>query len=135
MKKVLIIAIAIFYSGILMAQSNPGNSVVYQNWKMIGESPTHYEVSARIVKCHPDSAVQMHLEIFNEGVGSQACNFKITLTNPATKEQIVKEVNHTLGVGEMIKPSCDNADKPFLRFNIPAGWNPETIEFTVTFIP
>jgi hypothetical protein len=135
MKKLLFVVLAVLFSGASMAQSNSDNSVVYQNWKMIGESPTHYEVSARVVKCHPDSTVQLHLEMFNEGVGAQACHFKITIINPVTKEQIVKEVNHTLGVGEMIKPSCDNGDKQSLRFNIPSGWNPETLEFTVTFIP
>jgi hypothetical protein len=135
MKKLLIVVLAILFSGVSMAQSNSDNSVVYQNWKMILESPTHYEVSARVVKCHPDSTVQLHLEIFNEGVSAQACQFKLTITNPVTKEQIVKEVNHTLGVGEMIKPSCDNGDKQSLRFNIPSGWNPATLEFTVTLIP
>jgi len=134
MRKALFLFALILMGGVVFAQQSTDNSVVYQNWKMIGESPTHYEVSARIVKCHPDSAVQMHLEILNESV-SQACHFKITMVNPATNEQVVKEINQTLQVGELIMPSCDNQDKPFLRFNIPAGWNPETIEFTVTFIP
>jgi len=135
MRKALFLFTLILMGGIVSAQQPAGNSVVYQNWKMIGESPTHYEVSARIVRCNPDSAVQMHLEIFNEGRGSQACHFTITIVNPVTKEQVVKEINHTLAVGEMIKPSCDNEDKQFLRFNIPANWNPATVEFTVTFIP
>ena len=135
MKKLLVVMLAILSSWVSMGQSPSDNTVVYQNWKMLGESPTHYEVSGRVVKCHPDSTVQLHLEVFNEGVGSQACHFKITIINPVTKEQIVKEVNYTLGVGESIKPSCDNADRQSLRFNIPSGWNPETLEFTVTFIP
>jgi len=136
MRKLLVAALLLLLcSGVSMAQGNSGNSIVYQNWKMIGESPTHYEVSARIIKCNPESAVQVQLEVFNEGVGSQACNFKITMVNPSTKEQVVREINLTLGVGEMVKPSCDDNDKQMLRLNIPAGWNPETIEFTVTFMP
>lgn len=117
------------------ASAQQSKETIYTQWRQIGESPTHYEVAARVIKCHPDSVVQMHLEIFNEGVSSQTCHFKITMVNPETKEQVVKEIKHTLAVGEMVKPSCDNGDKQFLRFNIPAGWNPETIEFTVTFIP
>lgn len=119
----------------LVKAQNPVTPAISKEWTFLGESPTQYEVSARIVKCRPDGSVQMHVEIFNEGVGSQGCHFKIMLTNPATQEKMVKELNHTLGVGEMIKPSCDNEEKSFLRFNIPAGWNPETIEFTITFIP
>lgn len=134
----------IIYSFIMMllalpafvkAQAQPTSSTVYQNWKMLGESPTNYEVSARIVKCHPDSALQMHVEIFNEGAGSQVCHFIITIKNPSTNEQIIKEINYTAALGELAMPTCENSDKPTLRFNAPVGWNPETIQYTITFIP
>ena len=120
---------------LVKAQAQPTSATVYQNWKMLGESPTNYEVSARIVKCSPESAVQMQVEIFNEGAGSQVCNFKITMTNPATNEQVVKQINYTAALGELAMPTCENSDKPALRFNTPAGWDPQTIQYTLTFIP
>lgn len=120
---------------LVKAQAQPPSATVYQNWKMLGESPTNYEVSARIVKCNPESAVQMHVEIFNEGISSQSCHFKITMTNSATNEQVVKEVNYTAALGELAMPTCENSDKPTLRFNTPVGWNAENIQYTITFLP
>ena len=114
------------------AQNEP---VVYQNWKMIGESTTHYEVSARVIKCNPDSAVQLHLHLFNEGVGAQTAHFNLTITDPASNETIVKEISYAIALGEFIIPSCDNNEHPLLRINLPSGWNAASVSFTLTFIP
>ena len=108
--------------------------VIYQNWKLKGESSTNYEVSARIIKCHPDSAVQLHLELFNEGGSAQTAHFNLTITNPETHEAIVREITYPLALGGLVMPLCDKNDHPALRINLPASWNFETVNFTVTIL-
>ena len=108
--------------------------VIYQNWKMIGESSTNYEVSARIVSCSSNSAAQLQIELFNEGSTAQIAHFNLTITNPATNEKIVKEISHYMALGAFIMPTCDSKDDESLRINLPLNWNPTTTIFTLKFI-
>ena len=116
----------------IKAQNTP---IIYQNWKMIGESPTNYEVSALILRCHPDSVAQVHIELFNEGIGAQTAHFNLTITSPSNNENIQREISYSMAQGDMIKPLCENNNHPLLRINFPANWDPAAVIFTLTFIP
>lgn len=108
---------------------------VTDNWKMIFESPTHYEVSLRVIKCSPEAPAQLHVQLFNEGTGEQTLKFKLTVTNTATGENFTKEFSYAMPLGQLIQPSCEKNDHPFLRINLPAGWNLNKVQSTLTYIP
>lgn len=113
------------------------NAITYpvdQNWKMIFESPTHYEVSVRVIKCNPDTPAQVQVELFNEGTGIQTARFKLTISNSATNETVVKEISHSMPLGALIMASCDNNEQS-LRINLPSGWNLSTVQSTLTYMP
>jgi hypothetical protein len=108
-------------------------AVIYQNWKQIGEAPTNYEVSVQIVKCHPDSAVQLQIELLNEGE-AQTAHFNLTISNPATNQSQVIEISRFLEIGKLILPTCDNNANPDMRYALPVTWTPAAVEFSISFI-
>jgi hypothetical protein len=130
-----LVAFAIFVLITNSAFAQQSSETVYQNWKMLGESPTNMEISGRVVQCDPDSAVQLHLDILNEGPSAQVAHFNITITNPSSGAQVIKEISYSIALGEFAIPHCGTNDFAALRIGIPAGWDPATVQFTLTFIP
>ena len=126
-----VIVLILAVPNLVKAQNTP---VIHQNWKMIGESATHYEVSARVIQCHPDSAVQLHVELFNEGGGAQTAHFNLSINNPANNEQMVREISYAMASGDLIIPLCENNDYQPLRISLPANWDPAAVTFTLTII-
>ena len=78
---------------LVKAQAQPTSATVYQPWTKLGESITMMDVSGQVVRCHPDSSAQLHLNVFNESSLDQLAHFTIRLTNPVTLEQVTKEVS------------------------------------------
>lgn len=136
MRKLLFAFVVLFATLQVSSQSNtPTNEIVYKEWELIGESESMIEVSARVLKCNPQSATQLHLEIFNESSNDQTAHFKITLTNPDTNAQEVHTISLAVVKGAIVKPNCENNDLPGLRINIPTNWDPATVKIALTFIP
>ena len=126
-----IILLMLIFPSSLKAQTS---SVISENWMMIGESSSMIEVSARIIKCASNSTSQIHLEIFNEGSTDQTAHFKVTLTNSLTNKQKLYEISLAVLQGAIVKPDCGNNKYPSLRLNMPAGWDPATVQVALTFI-
>ncbi len=117
------------------AQVQSPSATIYQPWTKLGESKTMMDVSGQVIRCHPDSAAQLHLNVFNENSADQVAHFTILLTNPLTLEQVTKEVSRNAEKYAMAIATCDDSNYPDLRMNIPTGWDPATVKITLTFIP
>jgi hypothetical protein len=120
----------LFY-GIEVKSQN--TEVIYHQWKMIAEAPTHYEISVRAVKCDPNGPTQVHVELFNEGV-VQTAKFDLTITNSTTGATLVTRIERSLNLGTFILPVCGNTNDADLRVNLPVAWNPESLTYSVSFI-
>lgn len=111
------------------------SETVYQNWTMIEENEDiMIEVSGKVLKCDFMNPTQLYIEIFNESSIDQVAHFNLILTNPQTNAEEVHEISLSVLQGAIKKPSCENDDYPSLRLNIPDGWDPATVQLSLTFI-
>ena len=122
------------FATMVKAQAQPAAATVYQQWTKLGESTTMMDVSGQVIRCHPDSSAQLHLNVFNENSIDQLAHFTIRFTNPVTLEEVTKEVSRNTEKFKMLIASCDDNNYPDLRINIPVGWDPATVKITLTFI-
>jgi len=135
MKKVLFIAIAILYSGILIAQNNPTPTVVFQEWEKVIESSDHTEISTRVVKCEISAFEQAHLLFFNESPDNKQVKFKVEITNKADGKNFSKEINFSAGKFQMVFTDCSN-DPLFSNFKIdlPNDYTPGNLDIKITIL-
>lgn len=136
MKKVLIIAIAIFYSGILMAQNNPTPTVVFKEWEKIIETNDHTEISIRVVKCENSVFNQVHLLFFNEASEAKQVKFKVEVTNKADGRTINKEISFNAAKHQMVFTDCSTSDPLFSNFKIdlPNDYTPGNLDIKITIL-
>ena len=121
-------------ASLVNAQAQPPSATVYQPWTKLGESTTMMDVSGQVIRCHPDSSAQLHLNVFNENSVDQLAHFTIRITNPVTLEQVTKEVSRNMEKFKMAIVNCEDNNYSDLRMNIPVGWDPTTVKITITFI-
>ena len=130
----LFIAVLIALPSVSNAQMQLQSATVYQPWTKLGESTTMMDVSGQVIRCHPDSSAQLHLNVFNENSVDQLAHFTIRITNPVTLEQVTKEVSRNMEKFKMAIVNCEDNNYSDLRMNIPVGWDPTTVKITITFI-
>lgn len=130
-KFVLSLLIMLMLHANIRAQNEPDP---IQNWTFIGASETNYQVSSRIIKCLPGTAAQLHLEIFNESSTDQLANFNITITNPINGLEEVHEISYSVIQAAIVKPDCYSNNHQSLKFDLPEGWNPETVQLLLTIL-
>lgn len=128
-----IVFLLIALPSLVKAQA-PSTSTVYQPWTKLGESTTMMDVSGQVIRCHPDSSAQLHLNVFNEGTADQLAHFTVILTNPITLGQVTKEVSRNSEKYKMLIAGCDDNNYPDLKINIPVGWDPATVKISINFI-
>ena len=121
-----------FFSSEIFAQS--GSETVYKDWLRVGESSSHVDVSARIVKCSATSPNEVQMHIFNEGSESSSISFVVTVVNNDTNESFNTTISHSVSKATMVKATCDNDETlNGLKFALPASYNPSNIIISVTF--
>ena len=131
--RISIIILLMIFSNSLFAQQT--NETEYQPWKLLVETSKQLEVSGRVVKCNNNTTPQLFLQVFNENPAAQLAHFNITLKNPITLIEVVQEISINMSGGLLAKPLCEDTTYSSLRLNIPDGWDPSTVQFTLTLIP
>jgi len=136
MKKAFIIAIAILYSGILLAQNNPTPTIVYKEWEKVIESEDHTEISTRIVKCESSVNNQVHLLFFNESANAKLVKFKVEITNKADGKNFSKEITFNAAKFQMVFTDCSTTDPLFANFKIdlPNDYTPGNLDIKITLL-
>ena len=106
---------------------------VYKDWLILGEDhANHIDVFYTVLKCSSTSADQIHLKLFNENPSAKTTGFTVTVTDVATNQSFTSQVsNFQLGVGAIVVADC-NANSS-LRIDLPAGYNPNNLNVTITF--
>ena len=130
----LFITVLIALPSVSNAQMQSNSATIYQPWTKLGESSTMMDVSGQVIRCHPDSSAQLHLNVFNENSIDQLAHFTIRITNPLSQDQVTKEVSRSMEKYKMALANCEDNNYPDLRINIPLGWDPSTVKITIIFI-
>lgn len=123
---------AMFSTSQIFAQAP--TETIYKNWLRVGESETHVDVSARIIKCGENSSNQVHLFIFNEGSENTSIAMKVTITNNNGGQSFSTNVTKIVERATMIQANCEaDSNTDVLKINLPESYDPNELTITVTF--
>lgn len=123
---------AMFSTSQIFAQSS--TETIYKNWLRVGESETHVDVSARIIKCGENAPNQVHLFVFNEGSANSSIVMKVTITNNNGGQTFSTDVTKTVERATMIQANCEaDVNTDVLKINLPESYDPNDLTITVTF--
>lgn len=134
MKRTIIFTLFLMFLALPSLVNAQGSEpVIYKNWEMLIETPKMLDISYRVIKC--DTANQIHLMIFNENTIDQNAHFELEITDKDSGDKFIKEINFNTSKVTVYKALCEDPSLDALKFNIPAGFNPNAITVKITFKP
>ncbi|MCX6182706.1 MAG: hypothetical protein NT150_12350 [Bacteroidetes bacterium] len=123
---------ALFFSIISLGLSaqTQATEVVFQGWKLLGESSKTVDITAKVISC--DGVNQVLLNVFNESMVNQDVDFTVTIVNEDNRE-VSKNIKVEVSRMKMKVAACGDATYDDLKINLPLGFNPATVKLSIVF--
>lgn len=128
----LIIMITLFQTTSALSQppaSLPG--LIFQDWKILGESSKHIDVFHRLIKCN--NVNQIHIKLLNESGIDQTLQFELKITNNETGDTFSKQSSISLFKSQTVQSDCNSPVADQLKFDLPSTYNPMKTTVQITF--
>ncbi len=109
-----------------------GVDSVLVSWRFLKETPSLFDVWARIVRCDGKNVVE--LKLFNENPKEQSVSFDIIIAGADGKTLLKKSYSETLKGGVMKVGNCLEGKEPALVLIIPGKADVNTISLSATII-
>lgn len=92
-----------------------------QNWTALPEAEFHFDTAFALVKCSPDSAPVIFLEVFNEGGNVNNISFELIIGDKDRNTATVEIPSFQIAPSKYIRPKCGDAGTDFLKIAAPEG--------------
>jgi hypothetical protein len=120
------------FAGDVNAQSS--YPAISQNWSQIFEDESiMMEISVQVIQCDSTSDTAVFVEVFNETPSNDTAKFDLTMTNPDNGNTQTATISFYIEGAHIERPECGSSDNASLRLSLPSGWDPETVELSVTY--
>ncbi len=110
----------------------PTEPIIFNNWRILGESKDHLDVSFRVIRC--DTVNQVQLQIRSESNRDEVLNCNVIIKNLSDGETITRHLSMPVLQFQELKPICgNNTLLPNLKVELPTSFNPMNIATTIHF--
>lgn len=132
MKKLNTITSSLVLMIVFLFAAEAQSQTVYQEWTSLPDSPTHLEVAWKTCKCSPLEADQIRLNVFNESGDSRTADFTLTVSDQGQTDVTFTVSAYAMTGGETVISDC-GSNYPDLVFDVPAGFDPNTLTITIQY--
>lgn len=114
-------------------QASAQDPEIIKGWDNLEEAEFLFDVYYQVVKCSSDSDQQLHLWAFNEGGMVDAVGFTLEVTDTDGTAQTYEIAKFSIGLGQSYKADCTNDAYPYLKLDLPADMDVDTMSIEITY--
>jgi len=115
--------------------NDSGDPEVLKDWSRLEESATLVDVSYKVVRCSAGGPASVLLQIFNEGGMVSNIGFSLSITDLTTGSVTSHSIQSVAApFAQIITGTCDGADQPLLKFDLPSGFDGANVSIVISYI-